>query len=503
MTNINETMSPQGREKSSIQESPASGSYNNVPVPSPGISESALLRKIDWHVIPMLFVLYVMAFLDRVNIGNAAVFGLKEDLNLGGVEYNVALMIFFIPYILCQIPSNLSLKKVRPKIWLSGCMFLFGMTTCIQGFVQNYHGLLVARFFLGVFESGVFPGCFYLIAMWYRRQEVQKRSSFFFNSTSIAGAFGSLLATAIGKMDGMRGYRGWRWVFILEGVLTMVIALTFFTLIADFPEQSTFLTEEEKEFVKARLRHDVGNSAIDEKVTLKDVLRALGDYRLFLGAVMYLGSIVPAYGYAYFAPTIINSYGYGAIETQLHSVPPWVVAFTFSMLIATFSDYIRHRFAFVLGSLAVAITGVIILLTVYDKERIHIQYFALFLVISGTNGAGPIIISWFTSNLSGHHRRSIGSAYQISLGNIAGIISSFTFVAADRPRYIPGYSILLAFMCFTGIMTTCYFWVVTNDNGRKDKGTYKYAKESEKWQALSEGEKVKMGDLAPDYRYLR
>lgn len=104
--------------------------------------------------------------------------------------------------------------------------------------------------------------------------------------------------------------------------------------------------------------------------------------------------------------------------------------------------------------------------------------------------------------MGGHHRRSIGSAYQIGLGNIAGIISSFTFVAADKPRYIRGYSILLAFMLFTGVMTTCYFLVVTRDNKRKDRGTYKYVREPEKWEALSEGERAKMGDLAPDYRYL-
>lgn len=101
----------------------------------------------------------------------------------------------------------------------------------------------------------------------------------------------------------------------------MVIALIFFTLIPDFPEQSAFLTEEEKEFVKARLEQDVGNLAIGEKITLKDVLHTLGDYRLIVGAVMYLGSIVPLYGYAYFAPTIVNGYGYGAVEAQLRSVP--------------------------------------------------------------------------------------------------------------------------------------------------------------------------------------
>lgn len=105
-----------------------------------------------------------------------------------------------------EIPSNILLKKFKPHIWLSLNMFLFGFVTIMQGLVQNYSGLLTTRFFLGVFESGMFPGCFYLIGMWYRRHEAQKRYTFFFSSTTLAGAFGGLLAAAIGKMSGLRGY---------------------------------------------------------------------------------------------------------------------------------------------------------------------------------------------------------------------------------------------------------------------------------------------------------
>lgn len=145
-----------------------------------------------------------------VNIANAKVFFLSEDLGLAGNDYNIALVIFFVPYILFEIPSNIILKKVKPRIWLSICMFAFGLVTLLQGFVQNLSGLIATRFFLGVFEAGMFPGCFYLLSCWYSRQEAQKRYSFFFSSTTLAGAFGGLLASAIGKMDGIAGYRGWR-----------------------------------------------------------------------------------------------------------------------------------------------------------------------------------------------------------------------------------------------------------------------------------------------------
>lgn len=130
-----------------------------------------------------------------MNISNANIFGLSTDLNLTqNNRYNTALVIFFLPYVVFEIPSNILLKKLRPHVWLSGCMFMFGLVTVCQGLTHSYGGLLAARFFLGLFETGMFPGCFYLIGMWYRRSEAQRRYSFFFSSTTLAGAFGGLLA---------------------------------------------------------------------------------------------------------------------------------------------------------------------------------------------------------------------------------------------------------------------------------------------------------------------
>ena len=195
---------------------------DDLPVPALlHTTEKKLVAKIDLRVIPVLCILYFLAFLDRVNIANAVLFGLEKDLGIpaNSTEYNNTLVIFFVSYVVFEIPSNVFLKRLRPHIWLSGCMFAFGLVMTCQGLVQNYSGLLATRFFLGLAETGIFPGCFYLIGMWYVRREAQRRYSFFFSSTTLAGAFGGLLASAIGKMDGLRGYRAWRWIFILEGVL--------------------------------------------------------------------------------------------------------------------------------------------------------------------------------------------------------------------------------------------------------------------------------------------
>lgn len=319
-------------------------------------------------------------------------------------------------------------------------MFMFGLVSICQGLVSSYGGLLTTRFFLGVFEAGMFPGCFYLIGMWFKRSEAQRRYSFFFSSTTLAGAFGGLLASAIGKMSGKQGYSGWRWIFILEGVLTCVVSLVFFFFLPSFPEDAKWLTAEERTYVRARLQVDQGRSAAERKITARDVGRVFKDYKLYLGGFMYFGLIVPAYGYAFFAPTIISTFGYSAIRTQLFSVPPWAAAFAFAMIIAYLSDKTRHRFAFTILPMCVAIAGFAILITNHTNN--HLRYAALFLVTMGTYSAMPVVVCWFNMNLGGHHRRAVGTAWQVGFGNIGGIIATYSFLNSDKVHfYKTGYSI--------------------------------------------------------------
>ena len=466
-----------------------------LPQCPPSMTERKLMARIDFRIIPVLSILYLLAFLDRTNIANANIFGLSKELGLDGThqnKYNTALTIFFVPYILFEIPSNVLLKKLKPHIWLPACMFTFGLVTVCQGLVQNYSGLLATRFFLGLAESGMFPGSFYLISMWYKRSEAQRRFSFFFSSTSLAGAFGGLLASAIGKMSGMRGYAGWRWVFILEGTLTCVVALLFVFLIPDFPENAKWLSEEERTYVRARLQKDQGRNAVERPIGIRDIINVFKDFKIFIGGFMYFGLIVPAYGYAFFAPGIIQTYGYSQIGTQLHSVPPWACAFAFAMIVAYFSDKAKHRFAFAIFPICIAISGFAILLRVHDNR--HVQYAALFLVAMGAYSAMPVIVCWFNMNLGGHHRRAVGTGWQIGFGNIGGIIATYAFLAKDKPLYKPGYSICISFICLSAASCVAYLVSILVQNRNRDR--------MPRDLGLTEYEKTEMGDMSPEYRYL-
>lgn len=212
-------------------------------------------------------------------------------------------------------------------------------------------------------------------------------------------------------MDGIRGYHGWRWIFILEGLLTFIVGVIFLFTFPTFPEEAKWLSEDERAYIKARLQADQGRNAAERQITFRDVITVMKDYKIWLGGFMYFGMIVPAYGYAYFSPTIIASYKFDPIETQLRSVPPWAASFAFGMLVAVASDWSRHRFLYALCPIFIAIAGLAVLLNVHDN--LDLMYSALFLTCLGTYSAMPVIVCWFNMNLGGHHRRAIGTAWQI------------------------------------------------------------------------------------------
>ncbi|KAI3337114.1 MFS general substrate transporter [Xylariaceae sp. AK1471] len=459
-------------------------------------TERKIKTRIDWHILPFVSVMYLLAFLDRVNIANAKSFHLQKDLGLMNTEYNTALTIFFVPYVFFEVPSNILLKRFSPRIWLSGCMLAFGLVSIFQGLVQNYSGLLTTRFFLGVFETGMFPelpaNSFFRKGMWYKRSEAQKRYSLFFSSTSLAGAFGGLLASAIGKLDGVLGHSGWRWIFILEGTLTAVVAIIFFFTFPSFPEEAKWLTEEERTYVKARLRSDQGNNAAERKITFSDVITVMKDHRIWLGGFMYLGMIVPAYSYAFFSPTIISTYHYSPIQTQLHSVPPWAASFVFSLILATLSDWTGHRATFAIAPLAITVSALAVLLTIHTNTMV--EYAVLHLMTIGTYGVMPIVVCWFQMNLGGHHRRAIGSAWQIGFGNLGGIVATYLFLDTDAPYFTKGYAVCLGFIILSGTSSSLYLLSIYMENRRRAKTAINIS--------LSESEKTEMGDLNPEYRYM-
>jgi len=431
------------------------------------VNERRLIWKMDLRICPVLVIVYIMAFVDRVNIGNAQLFSLKEDLHITPNQYNIALSVFFVSYIVFEIPANILMKRVKPHVFMSACMFAFGLLVIIQGLVKNFGGLIATRFLMGIAEAGVFPGCFYLLSMWYKRAEAQRRFSFFVNAATFAGAFGSLLPTGIGHMRKVRGYHAWRWIFILEGLATCVLAFIAYFTVSDFPENSKWVTPSEKAFIIRRLAEEQGDSDLTEAITWQGVVKTLLKGETILAGFMYFGLCMSGYSLAYFIPTIVSTYGYSPIQAQVHSIPPWAAAFGFSMVIAYLSDKSKRRFPFVVFSILLALSGVVTLYKLHHNK--HAMYAALCLYAMGVFGAVPIVICWYVMNLEGHQNRAIGTAWQVAFGNMAGIIATFAFPVKDKPFYRTGYSLGISFLCLSLGANVVYFVVCMKKNQTRDQ----------------------------------
>jgi MFS family permease len=160
---------------------------------------------------------------------------LEVDLGMKGLDYNVALAVFFPFYVAAEIPSNMMMKRFRPSVWLTTIMVCWGLIMTCMGLVHNFSGLLACRIFLGIAEGGLFPGVNYFITMWYPRHECGLRMALFFSAATAAGAFGGLFARAISELDGVGGKAGWSWIFILEGLLTLCVGSFSYWAVNDYP----------------------------------------------------------------------------------------------------------------------------------------------------------------------------------------------------------------------------------------------------------------------------
>ncbi|GAB7352783.1 hypothetical protein MBLNU459_g3405t1 [Dothideomycetes sp. NU459] len=429
--------------------------------------EKRVIRKCDWRVVPPTIVMFALSFIDRVNIGNARIQGLEKDLKMKGTNYNVALLIIFVPFILCETPSNMILKKVSPRIWLSALLCGCGIMSICQGVVKSYGALLGCRFLLGIFESGLSPGTILLITMYYKREELPWRLAWWYMSGTGAGAFGGLLAYAIAKMDGIQGYSGWRWIFIIEGVFTVFMAGVCYFWLVDWPADAKFLNDEERKVLLARLGSDHQDEARMDRVNWK---RCFSDWKVWFGAIMYLGIVNTNYSTNYFNPTLLKELGYTSEAAQVHSIPLYVVASAFCLAVCYASSRLNNRYAFLMFGVAFGSIGYIILLAQKAGVPVGAKYMALFFITSSGYIVQPMVVSWILNNASGHYKRAFTSGTMIGVGNGGGLVASNIFITKQAPYYKTGYSVALALLLNTGLFATIFLFLLKRENKKRDAG---------------------------------
>ncbi|VUC29948.1 unnamed protein product [Clonostachys rosea] len=411
-------------------------------------AEKKLLRKIDLYLLPMLWVMCVLAYIDRNNIGNADAAGMSKDIGMSDTNYSMLITIFFIAYCSWEVPSNLILARVRPSYYVPGLMIVWGAIVCVMAEVKTYEHILVCRFFLGIIEAGFFPGVLYIFTCWYKRDEIGKRWCFFYTALCVSGAASGLISGAvISGLEGANGRKGWRWLFLIEGIVTMVVAVVAWFVLPDYPHvKSRHFTEEQRQLAIIRIKHDrqEDEATSTKKLTaLESVKAAVVDLRAYLFILLFMmqnGSTTVSY----FIPTVLASMGYSGVQKQWMTVPIWATGIVFLLIFPTLSDRTGNRQWFIVGGLSTAFISSVVCVS---QQHNVVRYVFLCFYIAGLYTTLPLILNWASETMNKPaEKRAVIIAMVNCVGSISSIYGGYLWPSADAPKYTKGFATVSTFI---------------------------------------------------------
>ncbi|KAK5192635.1 hypothetical protein LTR99_009611 [Exophiala xenobiotica] len=436
-----------------------------------------IMRKVDFRQISILALVYIWAYIDRSNLGNVNIAGMRDDLDTNvGNRYSVLTMVFFIGYPLVDIPAMYLTRKVGPALWIGSIGVAWSVITIGQGFCHSWTALAVCRALLGLLEGGLVPGVLYLLGCWYTRYEIGTRIAAFYVIGIMSAGISGLLAYGLEKMDGTAGIRGWRWIFIIEGVISGVVALASYFLIIDFPEKAAkknslglprFLTPEEAALVLARIEHDRGD-AVEEKLTWNLFISYIKDWKLWEFSLYLLLNNAALYAFAYFLPVILkDGFGYSTAKAQVMTFPPYLVGGVWMVICGVLGDKLRTRGPIMIANCVIFIVGIVMVVWCTGTRA---RYAGVFIGQMGTVGNIPLQWAYAHNNLVGQLKKGLAMAMMTMGGAFSGIIAGNAFRSQDAPGYRPGLWMSIAFNILYGILIAKNIFLFRRQNRRADRG---------------------------------
>lgn len=414
--------------------------------------EIALVKKLDRWIMPMLWSMYWLNYLDRNAIALARLNDLEEDLNLSSTQYQTCVSILFVGYLLGGIPSNMFLTRTRPSRYLGICMMLWAVVSAVTAASKDFTGLLLTRFFLGLTEAPYYPGAVYLLSCFYTRKEVATRIAILYTGNILATAFAGLIAAGIFHgMDGAGGLSGWKWLFILQGAVTFIIAIFGFFLLPDTPSTTKWLTEDERALAHNRMELDTIQNK-GKASTMEGLKQASRDPMTWIFAMMAHMHLA-ANGFKNFFPTVVQTLGFNQTITLVLTCPPYLIAGAVTILVSWSSGKMNERTWHITISKAVATVGfVAACLTMNTAGR----YVNMVIFTIGTYGVNSLILGWCGS-VCGQtkEKKAVAISIVTTVMNASFIWTPYLWPKSDGPRY----AIALGSSAGFSIATAMLAWV--------------------------------------------
>jgi ACS family tartrate transporter-like MFS transporter len=403
------------------------------------------LRKVAWRLIPFMTLLYFVAFLDRVNIGFAAL-TMNADLGLTKAMYGFASGIFFIGYVLFEVPSNIVMERVGARLWIARIMITWGLLSAGTAFVSSPQQLYVLRFLLGVAEAGFFPGMILYLTYWFPAASRARILSTFMIALPISNVIGSPVSTVILSMQA-QGLHGWQWMFLLEGTPAMLCGIAVLLFLRDGPAKAAWLTSDEKAWLQSELARD---RAVQGTASHSS-LAALREPRVWGFGLVYFGMLVGMYGLGFWLPQIVKGLGdLTNFEVGLAAALPYAAAAIAMYLWGRHSDATGERTWHIALPAFVGAVGLV--LSAYWGGSPVLALAALCLSAMGCYAALPVFWTLPTSMLVGA-AAAAGIALVNSIGNIGGFLGPTLvgYVTDATGSYGAALSTLAAFVAFAGV----------------------------------------------------
>ena len=379
--------------------------------------EDAIYRKVSWRLVPFLLLCYVVAYLDRVNVGFAKL-QMLNDLKFSETVYGLGAGVFFIGYFLFEVPSNVILHKVGARVWIARIMITWGLISAAMVFVTTPTMFYVLRFLLGVAEAGFFPGIILYLTYWYPAERRGRTTTWFMTAVALSGVIGGPLSGWIMQtFDGRNGWAGWQWMFLLEGTPSVLVGLWVLAFLDDRISHAKWLTAEEKTVLE---RNIAAETAHKEDMPIR---RVLSSPRVWMMSAIYFSFVMGLYGISFWLPTIIRQTGVkGALDIGLLTAIPYGVAVLGMVLVARSADRTgERRWHIAIPAIAGAIG---LVLSVLWHDRTVLAMVGLTLATIGIMTTLPLFWSLPTAFLAGTGAAA-GIAMINSLGNLAGFISPY------------------------------------------------------------------------------
>ncbi|KAI1421496.1 major facilitator superfamily domain-containing protein [Xylaria sp. FL1777] len=432
-------------------------------------AERALCRKFDFRLLPILAIMYLFNALDKGNLGNAQTAGLSKDLNFASGQYNLIVGIFFVPYVVFAPPLALLGKKIGPSRMLPILMFSFGSFTLLTAATHNFSGIFALRFFLGAVESAFFPLVIFYLTTFYRRNELARRLAIFYAASNIANAFSGLLAFGVFQIKSNLVDHPWRWLFIIEGTLTVLFAIFVFIYLPKSAAEAKFLNEDEKALAYHRIQVD-SSSIVNETFNFRESLQIFKRPSTYGFLLIEIALGVPIQSVALFLPQIVQRIVKNTVQVNLYTVAPNITGAVTLLILAFSSDLLRIRFPFICLGFALSFTGFIIYAAIDDVQRqIQLAYYATFMMTWGTSAPSVLLSTWYNNNVAHEGQRLALTSVGVPLANLMGLVASNVFRDQDKPKYAPALITTASFGAFGFLVAAFLGLYMVFDNKRRNR----------------------------------